>query len=329
MSIAGQMVLITASSSVSGAAEIHTDKDDYAPGETVIITGTGFKPAEHVTITLQEDPQLHPQVVLTSTADSDGNFTNTQFSPDEHDLGIRFVATAVGDSGSTAQATFTDSNIQNNVNVSPASVTVNAGNSAIYTITVNFGGNSTSCTAPLSVTGLPTGTGGTIFAPTSVTGAGGDTRTSTLTIPTTLSGPSATPPSTYNFTVTVAASGDGCDGANRTANGTLIVTTAANTAPVLAAIGDKTVNELATLSFTATATDAQSPPQTLTYSLDAGAPAGAAITAAGAFTWTPTEAQGPGSFSITIRVTDNGSPVLDDFETITVTVNEENAAPVL
>ena len=40
-------------------------------------------------------------------------------------------------------------------------------------------------------------------------------------------------------------------------------------APVLAAIGNQTVNEQATLTFTATATDADLPAKTLTYSLDA------------------------------------------------------------
>ena len=41
-------------------------------------------------------------------------------------------------------------------------------------------------------------------------------------------------------------------------------------APVLAAIGDQTVNEQATLSFTVpAATDQDLPAQTLTYSLDA------------------------------------------------------------
>lgn len=70
---------------------------------------------------------------------------------------------------------------------------------------------------------------------------------------------------------------------------------------------------------------------TLTFSLDAGAPTGASIhPITGAFSWTPTEAQGPGVYDITVRVTDNGSPALEDFETITVVVNEtNNAAPVL
>ena len=47
--------------------------------------------------------------------------------------------------------------------------------------------------------------------------------------------------------------------------------------------------------------------------------------------WTPTEAQGPGSYAFDVVVTEtNGSPSnLSDSETITVTVGEVNVAPVL
>ncbi len=101
-------------------------------------------------------------------------------------------------------------------------------------------------------------------------------------------------------------------------------------APVVANPGNQTVNELATLAFTATATDADLPANTLSFSLDAGAPAGATIGAStGAFSWTPTEAQGPGSFPVTIRATDNGSPALSGTAAITITVNEVNVAPVV
>jgi hypothetical protein len=104
----------------------------------------------------------------------------------------------------------------------------------------------------------------------------------------------------------------------------------ANVAPVLAAIGDKTVAEGTALTFTAAATDANLPAQALAFSLDAGAPSGASIVAAtGVFTWTPTEAQGPGNFPLTVRVTDNGTPPLSAAETITVHVTEVNSAPVL
>jgi hypothetical protein len=91
-----------------------------------------------------------------------------------------------------------------------------------------------------------------------------------------------------------------------------------NAAPVLGAIGNKSTYVGQALTFTATATDSDVPPQQLTYSLDAGAPAGATINAnSGAFSWTPNAA---GNVNLTVRVTDNGAPVRSDFETITVQV---------
>jgi hypothetical protein len=93
-----------------------------------------------------------------------------------------------------------------------------------------------------------------------------------------------------------------------------------NDAPVLASIGDQSVNEEELLSFTATATDPDLPANTLTFSLDEGKPADAAIDeSTGVFTWTPTADQGPGTYPITVRVSDGG---LEDFETIQVEVNE-------
>jgi hypothetical protein len=103
-----------------------------------------------------------------------------------------------------------------------------------------------------------------------------------------------------------------------------------NNAPVLHSIGNKSANEEALLSFSAVASDVDLPPNTLTFSLDPGAPAGANIhPTTGAFTWTPTEIQGPGVYPVTVRVTDNGIPSLDDFETFNIIVNEVNRAPVL
>ena len=109
---------------------------------------------------------------------------------------------------------------------------------------------------------------------------------------------------------------------------TITVNPASNNCPVLGAIGNKTVDQGSLLTFTATATDADLG-QTLTFTLDAGAPAGAAINSStGVFTWTPASG---GSFPITVRVTDNADPSCSDFETITVTVNPVtgNSCPVL
>lgn len=94
-----------------------------------------------------------------------------------------------------------------------------------------------------------------------------------------------------------------------------------NTPPVLGAIGDRDVTLGQTLSFTATASDDDVPAQNIAFALDAGFPAGAGIhSMTGAFSWTPTAGQAPGTYSLTVRVTDDGSPALDDWETITVRV---------
>ena len=62
-------------------------------------------------------------------------------------------------------------------------------------------------------------------------------------------------------------------------------------------------------TLTASAADAAGG-NILRYSLD-GAPAGTFIDpVSGVFSWTPTEAQGPGVYAITVLVTDNGSPAM-------------------
>lgn len=102
-----------------------------------------------------------------------------------------------------------------------------------------------------------------------------------------------------------------------------------NAPPVLDPLPDRIADEGSLLTFTATATDPDWPSQTLTFSLDPGAPAGATITSNGVFSWIPSEQQGPGTYTITIRVTDSGSPPLSDTRSFRVTVREANDPPVL
>ena len=103
-----------------------------------------------------------------------------------------------------------------------------------------------------------------------------------------------------------------------------------NLPPSLSHIPDQTVDEGNLLSFTAIASDPDFPANSLTFSLDDGAPAGATIDPnSGIFYWTPGEAQGPGIYPITVRVTDNGSPVLNTMQSFTITVNEVNQPPVI
>ncbi len=129
-------------------------------------------------------------------------------------------------------------------------------------------------------------------------------------------------PGTYRVKVVVS------DGALSDEEEIEIQVNEVNTAPVLAAIGAQAVNELTQLAFTASATDSDLPANTLSYSL-VGAPTGATISPAGVFSWTPTEADGFGTYTFTVRVTDNGTPAMSGEEVITVTVNEVNVAPVL
>ena len=92
-----------------------------------------------------------------------------------------------------------------------------------------------------------------------------------------------------------------------------------NNPPVLAALNNQVLILGQTLAFTASATDADQPAQTLAYSLGAGAPTNAAINAfSGYFTWAPTTA--PSTNSISLIVVDSGTPSLSATQTFTVIV---------
>src|SRR5712691_10508001 len=58
-------------------------------------------------------------------------------------------------------------------------------------------------------------------------------------------------------------------------------------------------------------------------------PVGPTVSSAGAIAWTPTEAQGPSTNTVTVRVFDNGSPSLSATNSFQVIVTEVNTAPVL
>jgi hypothetical protein len=131
-----------------------------------------------------------------------------------------------------------------------------------------------------------------------------------------------------SYPVTVTLTDDGVPPLSDSKTFTISVAEV-NSAPQLAVISNQSVDELSELTFAATASDGDLPPQRLTFSLVPGAPQGAAISPEGVFRWTPSEAQGPCTFPVTIRVTDGGTPPLSAEQTLTVTVNEVNAAPVL
>lgn len=93
-----------------------------------------------------------------------------------------------------------------------------------------------------------------------------------------------------------------------------------NTAPVIPPIATRTNRVGQNISFQITATDAEVPPQVLTYSLLGFPPSGAGITSGGLFNWTPDEEYGYTTNVLTVRARDDGSPALSATRNFTIIV---------
>ena len=83
-----------------GYATVKTDRDDYAPGEIVTISGKGWQPGETVTLKVTEDSDSHFDWNLTAVADEQGNIVNQEFYPRQDEqfqhMGMRFYVLATG-----------------------------------------------------------------------------------------------------------------------------------------------------------------------------------------------------------------------------------------
>ena len=239
----------------SSDSAISTDKLDYSPGETAHITGHGFEAGETVRLKIHEDPHTPQERGMDVVADGDGSFI-ADYLVMEYDLNMKFIVGARGlSSGRTAQTTFTDSQ-PGAISLTPASVTVTPGNSAVYGVNITQGGNTNPCTLTLSLTYTGTAPVGTTpsFSPNPLTMTNAAVS-STLTITTTNTGVPAgrTQPGTYNFNVS-ALKGANCQGAagSVTTTGTLVVANP-NVAPVASAVsisGTAQFNQLLTGNYT-------------------------------------------------------------------------------
>lgn len=123
---------------VSGAT-IQTNQDDYAPGEIVHLTGTGWAPNETVALFMTEEPDTHEGVTSQVVADSTGGFSLHFYDVQEHDVGVTFTLTATGlTSGSKATAVFTDGAVVLTiVSISPASPAPSASFSVDLSVDLN------------------------------------------------------------------------------------------------------------------------------------------------------------------------------------------------
>jgi len=138
-------------------------------------------------------------------------------------------------------------------------------------------------------------------------------------------------PGVYPVTVTVTDDGNQALSASETIS---VQVGESGIPPVLDAIADQVVDEGVAFALTATGAEGDTPPDSLTFTLDAASLA-LGMTIAGVdstsatISWTPTEAQGPGSYEVTLRATDDSPFALFTETTFTVVVNEVNVAPAL
>lgn len=114
---------------------LQTDKMNYAPGEVIIITGSGWDPGETVTLQLRGAAAAHENRTVTAIADASGNIFDNQFMQDAHDRGVMLQLTATGrSSGLTTQAAFGNpsANLDQWANVDNAWVNGNLGASKAH-----------------------------------------------------------------------------------------------------------------------------------------------------------------------------------------------------
>jgi len=96
-----------------GQPTLASDREDYFPGDTLRLSGSGWQPGETVTFQFLELPEVCTTPhVRTTVADADGNIFYDEFYFNENHRGVLFIVTATGESsGLNAETSFTDATI--------------------------------------------------------------------------------------------------------------------------------------------------------------------------------------------------------------------------
>jgi hypothetical protein len=116
-----------ATASNGAGLSITTDKDDYAPGDTVWFTGAGWQAGDTLDIVLVDEPLTHPPHTWWVPVDETGGFRDSTYVVDAGDLGVAFTLTATGRAtGESLTVTFTDGNIRIQSNKPGVTFTVTA-----------------------------------------------------------------------------------------------------------------------------------------------------------------------------------------------------------
>ncbi len=127
-----------------------------------------------------------------------------------------------------------------------------------------------------------------------------------------------------NLTVTFHATDGGSPMASATLDVAISVGAVSNRPPTLAAVGDQRVEPGVQLTVTFSATDPDG--NALTFAVQP-LPSGATLSG-NLLAWMPSAGQ-VGSYPVTVRVTDDGTPSASDSEAIVITVGRVNRPPLL
>src|SRR5512134_2798496 len=91
---AGPGTVALATSSTEDGLSITTDKDDYAPGDTVWFTGAGWPAEDTLDFVLADEPLTHPPHEWWVPVDGSGGFRDSTYVVDVDDVGVTFTLTA-------------------------------------------------------------------------------------------------------------------------------------------------------------------------------------------------------------------------------------------
>ncbi|HUG65966.1 MAG TPA: hypothetical protein VMK83_12170 [Gaiellaceae bacterium] len=122
-----------------GPPTISSDKDDYAPGELVTLSGTNWQPGETVTIDVNDDEGQSWRRNVDIVANEGGEIVDQFNLPDW--FVAEYKVTATGEVSGVATTTFTDARVVTTATLNGgASVTVAPGGSITATVTVERDG---------------------------------------------------------------------------------------------------------------------------------------------------------------------------------------------
>jgi len=203
------------------------------------------------------------------------------------------------------------------LSANPTTLTVRGGTKGTSAITVTPTNGLNGCYT-LSASGLPSGVTAAFATNPMIAGASMLTFTASNTVTA----------GTSNVTITATS---GLISHSTTIAFALNAIAPSNTPPTLSAIANQTVNPGQTVAFTASATDTDQPPQTLTFALLAGA-TNAILTQVNntnaSFSFRPLVTQASSTNHFTITVADNGAPSLSATKSFSIIVNPLSAPGV-